>query len=438
MRYLLLALALVAAACSQPQTCEQLGNCPKDAGVDKGDVGTPDPFEVKVLDPNAAGGSFAQISLAVSGDKIGVTYFAESTAPDGGVQRELRYVENADTPKPEVVARVVRTYGTSLAYDSTGKPYVGFLGAPGNAGTYWYEGSPNVATRSGGTWTSQAVYTLFDNVVGLWPAIAVDPATNTVYTAGRNIGFGQFAVQGAEKTNLEFVEGPNGAGWTQTTAVRGFCPSPPNGCIDQTEGHGGYNQMVVPADGRPLLVWTGMGANEFEPTNSIYMVKRNEDKTWPGNVTKIRSTGNMGPNGPSLAYQDGAGYLLSYYDSNQVKLLESADAADWNKAPDIVVGAGTIDKPNAAAWADAGGGSYYPAVVYYQCSERSGVSFPCPEADDALMVAWRPEEGGPWQRQTVDREGGHFMKLAFWKKGGRLVVAYKDVKDKTLKLAIQR
>ncbi len=436
MRYLLLALTLVATACSGPTTCEQLGNCPKDAGPDKGDVGMPEPFEIKVLDPNARGGSFAQVSLAIRGDKIGVTYFAEGTAPDGGVQRELRYVENAASPQPEVVARVVRTYGTALAYDSSGKPYVGYLGAPGNQGTYWYEGSPNVATRNGGTWSSTAVFTIADNVLGLWPAVAVDLQTDTVYTASRNIGYGQFAVQGAEKTNIEFVEGVNGAGWQQTTAVRGFCPTPPNGCIDQTEGHGGYNQMVVPADGRPLLVWAGLGPNEFEPATGIYLVQRDEEGTWPANVTKIRSTGNMGPTGPSLAYQNGAGFLISYYEGNQIKVLESPDGVDWTKAPDIAAGAGTLDKANAVAWADAGGGTYFPAVVYYQCSDRSGVSFPCPEADDELMLAWRPEEGGPWQKQKVDHEGGHFMKLAYWQ--GRAVIAYKDVKDQALKLAIQR
>ncbi|HEY3448232.1 MAG TPA: hypothetical protein VGK67_17885 [Myxococcales bacterium] len=433
MRYLLLALALVATACSPTVTCEQLGNCPRDGGVPKGDVGAPEPFELKVLDPHAAGGSLAQLSLAVSGEKLGVTYFAESTGADGGVLRELRYVEYSEaapSPTPEVVAKVVRTYGTALAYDSTGKPYVGFLGAPGNNGNYWYEGSPNVATRTGATWTSAAVYTLFDNVVGLWPAVAVDPVTDTVYTAGRNIGFGQFAVQGAEKTNIEFVEGVGGAGWTQTTAVRGFCPNPPNGCVDQTEGHGGYNQMVVPADGRPLLFWAGLGPNELEPATGIYLVKRNEDKTWPGNVVKVRSTGNMG-GGPAIAYKNGAGYLVSYFEQNQIKLLESPDALDWNKAPDIVVGAGTIDKANAVAWTDEG----FPAVVYYQCSERSGVTFPCPEADDELMLAWRVD-GDVWQRVKVDHAGGHFMKLAYWK--NRAVIAYKDTKDQTLKLAIQR
>ncbi|MGC4121061.1 MAG: hypothetical protein QM765_42085 [Myxococcales bacterium] len=362
-----------------------------------------------------------------------MTYFAEVTGPDGGVQRELRYVEVTETnpnPTPEVVAKVVRTYGTALAYDSTGKPYVGYLGAPGNAGTYWYEGSPNIATKSGGTWSSTAVYTLFDNVIGLWPAVAIDPVTDTVYTAGRNIGFGQFAVQGAEKTNIEFVEGVGGSGWTQTTAVRGFCPSPPNGCVDQTEGHGGYTQMVVPADGRPVMAWTGLGSNEFEPATSIYLVKRNADKTWPGDVTKVRSTGNMGPTGPSLAYKNGSGFLISYFESNQIKLLESADGEDWTTAPSIAVGAGTIDKANAVAWTDDG----FPAVVYYKCSDLSGATSPCPEADDELMLAWRVD--GVWQRTKVDHDGGHFMKLAYWK--NRAVVAYKDVKDRTLKLAIQR
>lgn len=417
-RLSVLALAMVLTACPDPNGGKpDGGTTPK---ADGGPVNT-DPFEVKVLDPEAAGGY--PIALAISGSKIGVSYWVDAVGADGGAVKELRYVENSATPKPEVVARVARVYGASLAYDHTGTPSIAYLGPPGNQGTYWYEACADVATRgSSGSWTSVTVGTVFDMVMGLHSAIAFE-ADGTGHVFYRDINNGQFTVQGAEHSHIGYSTRAPGGGWSAyARAVDGS---------NRQAGHGGMTQLLV-ANGQPTAVWSGQPAGDMDTPRDVWFMQRKADKTWPADPVRVRTVGNTVA-GPQLAWKQGAGYAIVYDDrnSNQTKLAISPDGVDWAKADEILdTQAGTGGWYPSVGWTPED----FPAVAFYNCSVRNGQSEPCPKDEDELVLAWLIET--VWQRATVDKEGGHWVKLGY--SNGRAVVAYKDVADKTLKLAIQR
>jgi hypothetical protein len=428
LRYsLVVVLSLFTAACSSTNPTPDTGHW----GPDGGDGGVPAAFDFYTLDDNAQGSY--PLALAVQGDKIAVAYWVEGHSPDGGAIRDLRYVEKGGTP--ETVTQSVRVYGASLALDPSGNPCTAYIGPPGNGGTYWYEANADVACKQGGAWTKdQTVAAVFDMVLGPFSAIAIED-DGTVDIAYRNCHNGQFQVQGAEHTDIGWATGKLG-GWSAVAnAVFGG---------DSQAGHGGYTSLII-ADGQPTLVWSGLGPAEFGPAADVWFLQRNADKTWDWSASPPKR--ELKPikyvtdtvTGPSIAWKkptplNTIGYFIAWEDhnSNQIKEAESPDGKDWSAADDIVQGAGSEGGYPSIAVSDDG----LPYVAYYQCSEMSGRSLPQCPADDEVRLAWRVDPGMPWTHETVDPDGGHYIKLAFWQ--NRAVIAYKDVQDKVLKLAIQR
>lgn len=417
MRKLLwMSLLLVAAGCSQGFEGEVDAGTTVDAGSTDG--GSESAWQHTVLDPDAAGDG--QLAMAISGERVGVAYFARV-----GDACELRYVEEGG--QPEVIATVENTFGVSLAYDSKGDPIVAWLG--GEAfGMFWTESDLAVATRSGGTWTTEVVVRTGDqavsgiptsdlgDVVGLWPAIAVGP-DDRLFVAYRDVHFGQFGVQDYQHSDLELAEGRPG-NWTLSVPAPGG---------NSTVGFGAMNSIVLVED-EPAIVFTAQPGSATDNPKDVYFLRRSGG-TW-SHPTQIFTSGDT-RFGPSFAWAEGLGFAVAVEDAGKgiLSYLESADGETW-RTPDPVHGSGT--------------GGWYPtlaidpelkepAIAYYNCSVRGGAQT-CPAAEDELVLAQRRFD--QWIKQTVDAEGGWSPKLAF--AGPRAVVVYKDVERKTLRMAKQR
>lgn len=403
-------LALFALACSgEPSPgAGDAGSTARDGGGS--DAGA---FTVTVLDPDAPGAY--PVSLAIHGDTIGVSYFVESLSPDGGVGRELRYVERGAAP--EAVTTVVRAeFGQSLAYDSSGQAHIAFLSPPSNQGTFWYEASVGLASRGAGGWTTAPVFSIATEVIGLWPALAIDEG-GAFHLGYKGVGNAQFEVQGAEHTDLGYITGRPGAWTTDGVAVEG---------ADRQEGHGTRTAVVL-AGGQPAFAWSGQPGLQANP-RGVYFIQR-EASGWPANPRTLKESINT-VTGPSLAWDSEAGFLIAYEDHGKgvASVIESRDGADWSVA-DPFHGAGTGGWHPSAAFSPEG----LPSVAYYVCSFRSGAD-QCPAEEDELVYAWRVE--GQWRKLTADPQGGHYPKLGYL--GGRAIIVYKDVDDRALKLAVQR
>ncbi|MBI5543473.1 MAG: hypothetical protein HY901_06260 [Deltaproteobacteria bacterium] len=420
-RNLMLILASLAFA-----ACDESGPNGSDAGMrdaQVGDTGPLAPWTYVTLDENAQGSY--PISMTLRGERVAVSYWADVQTADGGVVRELRFADYdiaaGAAGTPETVAQTFNVYGSSVVLDSTGQAHVAFLGPPSNGGTKWLEACAVVASRTGSTWSQSVAATVFDQVVGLWASMVVD-ANDQLLVAFRDIHYGQFPVQDYQHSFLHVASGRPG-GWQDVVAVNGS---------NRTEGHGGLNSMVL-ADGQPAITYSVQPGGDFDTPRHVYFIRRNPDGTWPTNPIKVRESGNT-ESGPKLAWKQGVGYLIAYLDvtdHGQLKLLESPDGVDWVRA-DIVRGSGTGGYWPVVAWRP----DDLPAVAFHVCSDRSGVSlFECPAGEDELQLTWRVED--VWQKLTVDPAGGHYTQLAYLA-DGRAVLAYKDVTDKVLKLAIQR
>ncbi len=416
MRKLLwLSLVLVAAGCSEGSEGGDDAGSSADAGKDPNGESA---WILSTLDADAAGDG--QLALAMKGESVGVAYFAK--VADG---YELRYLEEGG--QPEVIATVKNTFGVSLAYDSAGNPVVAFLGGE-RFGMFWTESDLAVATRSGGTWSTEVVVRTGDqattgiatsdlgDVVGLWPAIGVG-AQDRLFVAYRDVHFGQFGTQDYQHADLEMAEGRPGS-WTLSVPAAGG---------NSTIGFGAMNVMAM-ADGEPAIVFTAQASSATEQPKDVYFL-RHSGSTW-SQPSQIFTSGDTRL-GPSFAWIEGTGFGVAVEDVGKgiVSYLESANGETW-KTPDPVHGSGTGGWYPALAFDPE---LKEPAIAYYNCSTRAGAQT-CPAAEDELVLAQR--RNGDWVKQTVDAEGAYSPKLAF--AGPRAVVVYKDVEKKTLRMAKQR
>ena len=456
-----LILALLSLGCSNPPPAG------KDAGINTvgQDAAALALYEITTLDPNATG-DYA-ISLSVRGNKIAVAYWVDADASiaapvnrDAGGEtvtesaHELRYVEKSGTgapSAPEVVATTYNVYGGSMALDSTGKPYVAFLGPPSNAGTKWLEACTVVATHSapGAAWTQTVAATVFDQVVGLWASIAFD-SNDKMYVGYRNIHYGQFPIQDYAHSNLEMAEGSPSALTAQNCLVaadRGKCPFFGG---DNPDGHGAFLSIAMVGTApnqEPAFAWSTMAAGALDTAHNVWFAQR-KNGSWPATVLPISvpsgvvggvstGTGMYGTSygGPQLAWDKDAGFIIAFdaHNVGQLFLKESPDGVDWSKAADPVFGSGSGGWYPSVAFTPDG----FPAVAFYICDpSRTGVTT-CPTAVDEIRLTWRVDDNWQQHQETVDPEGGHYMRLAYLS-DGRAVIAYRDVNHRSIKVAVRK
>jgi hypothetical protein len=394
--------ALTLAACPSPASGPDASTAMDASGVDAGPA-----WERAVLDPSAQGSY--PISLAVNGGKIGVAYFVDVAA--GSV--ELRYVEQGGAP--EVVATVTRVFGASLAFDPSGGPHIAYLGKPGY-GTFWTESAPNLASRAGGTWTSEVVQQVANNALGLYPALAID-ATGQFFLAYRNVKSAQTDTQGGKESDLDFSFGHPGA-WTHEVVAQGMAGG--------LNGYGGYNRIVLAGD--PALAWTGLPDGAGGQPSGVWFAQKSGGQ-W-SSPSELRPS--VSPtNGPSLAFSQSRGLAVAFEDQGSIMVSTRPAGGDWNAAglDERVDGSSKAMFPSVAATEEL------VAVAYYQCAPTRTAQT-CSTDYDEVTLTWLPRAEAGWRVQTVDPAGGHYLELAYL--NGKAVIAYKDLADHVLQLALQR
>ncbi len=410
-----------------------------------------EPGKIIELDNNAIGN--LPISLAANGDKMGVAYFAElpKANPQEPAKYNLRYIESNQSPQTVDTVEVVE--GVSLGF-SNGEPVIAYLGGePGRNNTdnpytgdtgqpslYWKEGDLAIARRSGGNWSVQTpvqrganitgcevpVNPQFGDVVGLWPAMAVDSNGN-VFVAFRDVHGGQFPTDYRKSFVEMYIQRVNSSG-----GIPVYCQ------WNETTGHGGRNSITI-ADQRVIsIAWSTLAEPNDSPTG-LHIVHGTGIGTdsieW--SKPKAINTSVKTNTGPSLswhpAYNDPdfglnpAAYGIAYENAEDgiVYYLQSTNGIDWGRSEPIegIGSARPIRYPSLVfnSYGD-------PLVIYSTYSDANN-------KQESLMLAQRRPGDGIWYKQEIDPQGGHQTK-AVYLPNGKVIVAYKDTTNTKLKLAI--
>lgn len=404
------------------------------------DSGTPDnsdtlnansPFKRQVLDAN--GGEKLPLSLAVGpGDRIGVAYFVHTADKT----YEVRYVEvNGGTAStPEKVATVNLVYGLSLAFDSSGKPAVAYLGGGSDNSTFWLQSDAAIAYRnSPGSWTERVAVQKGDEalagnpvsdmgfLVGLNPALVFNGTQ--AFLAYRDGHSGQFPQQDWAGSDLEVAVGSPSA-WTHQVVVAGG---------NDKQAWGGHISMVM-AGAQPALVDDQLFGGPDGTGQNVFFQRRNTDGTWTSPV-KVQSVGNT-MLGASLAYDSKWGFGVAVVDHTSDKLTYTYSAngtSNWT-LPDPVYQAGSGGWYPSLAFDPQ---SHEPSIAFYVCSLSTGVNESgCNPAQDELRVSRLNGLSNEWNEALVDAEGGYSPKLAFLSTAQR-VVAYRSQLTGAIKLAVE-
>ncbi len=425
-------LALISACTSSP------------AGDDAGTKKTPpNPplevvFDVVTLDPKTS--EPMPLSLSIHDDRVGVAYFVSTDAGvpsvDGGtsvMNYDLRYIEwAAGQTKPfERVDTVQRVSGVSLDFRANGEPAVAYLGGGSDQSVFWLQSDAVLSRRSGSSWTSEVVTQTGDQancgspvsdrgfLVGLNPALVIEG--NTTFLAYRDGHDGQYPQQDWAGSDLE-VAVSTGGGWTRGCAAAGG---------DQKDAYGGHISMTF-AEGQPVLVHDRVYGSADNSGQDVLFQRRKPDGSWT-TPQSVHPVGN-GQSGPSLAYDPVAKYGVAVVERSENKLLyiSSEDGAQWS-APDPVFQIGTGGWYPSLAFDPV---NHEPAIAFYICAANAGVAEGnCPADQDELRVAQLI--GGTWREGLVDAEGGYLPKVGFLSSGKR-VVAYRDPRSGSLKLAVEQ
>ena len=412
---LLLAALLAGAGCSSddPQTPERRTSDGLSADAGGGDL-PPANGKLRFLRQETLDGEDAgqYAAIARNGDTLGIAYLRiideaqpQSCPPSNETQlmpvQEVHYVrfDGTDWSAPIKVATSVGrpTFGVSLAYDRSGKPYVGYLGgalsvrecassdavyaSSSDGGTTWQETLINGGVAPGDT-------------AGQWTSLAMDPTTGQIESVYRDVQFGLYTRDGNARADLRY--GPSGE------AVSGGI------------GDGVYAKLVFGADGTPVVA-------SFNPVQTgidggIKVFYKGTD--WTAVQVAGATQAYLG-----LATDNQGTFALAYYKPSDQSLYyrETKDLDNWPQ--EKLVDLSTTNHGTFASLAfDANGN---PGVSYYRCGMAGS---DCKATDDALMFAYRLK--GSWKSYEIDDGGaydcGRYTSLTF-DAANNPVIAYQCV-----------
>ena len=354
--------------------------------------------------------------IASSGNQIGIAYFRTVNEPDqpliqcpptfggsgGGDRRpaqNMHYVhfDGSSWGTPVMIAQTIGTsHGLSVVLDSSGNPYVGYLGDNGTYAKQECSSSDAYIAASsdkGQTWTRTMIFDSgpVGDTTGQWAAIALDPSGNP-QLAYRDVGFG-IEINAAVMADLRF--GPSGE----------------DVLVDR--GDGLYNLMRYTAAGEPAIL-TYNGIQQGAEGGLKVAVKRNN--TWEISSVTSSATSER----PGFA-TNGTVWGVAYYNDSlkALRYVESSDLKAWGQGA-IVDTTGSTHGEFASLAYDSNGN---PGISYYRCGDLT-----CAANKDALMFAYR--RGSSWQTVEVDTGGsnlcGRYTALAFNEKN-EPVIAYECV-----------
>lgn len=430
---LALCLMLALAACKEGEDTTPDGGTKPDGGSNTGSS-----FTRLTLDgtPN----ELQPLALAVGpGDVIGVAYFFRvGTSND----YEIRYIQvsGGQVSQPEKVATVQRVYGVSVAFDSTGRPAVAYLGGGSDNSAFWFQSDTAVAFRTGPNQWTESVAVRMGNealagnavsdrgfLVGLNPALVFDGTQAIVaYRDGHD---GQFPQQDWAGSDLEVATGAPGSWAVRVVAAGG----------DNKQAYGGHISMVM-ANGQPALVHDQVFGSADGTGSNVLFQRRNADGSWTAPL-QVQTVGNA-QKGASLAWDPVLGYGIAVVErsDNRLTFVECKGATatrcsvagDWT-TPDPVYQAGTGGWYPSLAIDPK---THDPSIAFYVCSNSPGANEgSCNPNDDELRVTTRIE--GNWREALVDAEGGWTPKMAYLSTGQR-IIAYRAPNNGVLKLAVEQ
>jgi hypothetical protein len=388
-------------------------------------------------------GELQPLALAVGpNDVIGVAYFARVDDVGGVPSYDIRYIQvaNGQVSQPERVDTVQRVMGVSVAFDSSGRAAVAYLGGGADNSAFWFQSDLEVSYRNGpNNWTSSIPVTMGNQ------AIAGNPVSDTGFLVGLNPSIvfngtqafvayrdghaGQFELQDWAGSDLEVaVGGPTS--WNLRVVAAGG---------NDKQAWGGHIQMVM-AGGQPALVHDQVNGSADGTGSNVIFQRRNADGSWTAPL-RVQSVTNA-QRGPSLAYDATLGFGIAVVERSVNRLTftqcrgttatRCAASGDWT-SPDPVY--------------ELGSGGWYPSlaidpvthdpsIAFYICSNSPGANEgSCPATEDELRVATRIE--GNWREDLVDANGAFLPKMAYLTTGKR-VIAYRTPLNGFLRLAVEK
>lgn len=436
MRGSVIGLLVVICACSaDPGTSNVGGSGRTDGGEQPGIA-----WSIEELAPAS---HLLALDLAVASDgRVGVVWFAPlGTMSNGSVaDYALRYRQwHQGVAGPIENVRVVqRIAGVSVAFGPDGQPAIAFLGGdnvtPLGTSAFWLQSDAAIMRRvDADQWVEEVVTKNGDEaiagnpvsdrgfLVGLSPALGF--SQTQTYLAWRDAHDGQFPQQDWNGSDLEVAVGSAGS-WTRTVVMAGG---------DDKQAWGGHIDLVV-ANGQPAVVSDQAFGAADAPGQNLVFSRRQENGTWTPKVRPIETVGNT-QSGASLAYDATLGFAIAVVDRTEDALYFTRsvnDGATWSaKSPVWQFGSGgwypslSVDPQTHA-----------PSIAFYVCSKSAGAAEgSCSENDDELRITERL--GQDWRDVLVDPSGGWHPKLGHLPSGKR-VVAYRDPRSGSVKLAVER
>jgi len=432
-------------------------------GCGKDNPGNPDAGTKPTGEPNANSrftrlvvdsepSEFHQISsiaMAVGPqDRVGMAYFVKlRTQTNNANDFELRYREfKAGTlGLAEVVAKVQRVYGVSVAFAPNGQPAVTYLGGGRDDSTFWLQSDLAVAYRdTNGTWLERIAVTRSNQaatgnpvsdagfLVGLNPAIVF--SGNEALVAYRDGHNGNVGRQDWESSDVELAEG-GPTTWRHRMVISSG---------DSKLGFGGHISMLM-AGTQPALAYDKAAESALASGTDVIFQRRNADSVTWSTPVRVQAVSNT-QLGPSVAYDARAGFgiatvdkigdKLTYIDCDESTATKCTAASDWS-SPDPVYNVGTGGWYPSLAFDPV---THEPSIAFYVCALESGRNDTnCNPGDDELVVATRIS--GIWREALVDAGGGWSPKLAYLSNGKRVILYRAPVvapDNGTLKLAVEQ
>jgi hypothetical protein len=412
-------LAACAIGCSDSNSGKDATVTPTDGPrVDKG----PPPLQItwtkSTLDTERAG---RHLSLAASGSTLGLAYYrdlvadvtatcpASGTTPAGPKPRpahDLYYLhyDGAAWGTPVKVDQSIGvTYGTSTAFDASGKVFIGYLGGVMSEVECASSDAVIASSTDHKTFSKRTVASAGLNTgdtVGYWMSVAVD-SKGADHASYKDVLFGYYEQIGKQQASpmydSEVIGGTSGSQFKK--------------------GGGDYTSLVFDASDQPVVAF-------FNPmqtgVDGGILVAVKKGSSWTinpvvGGATSERLSLNT----------DGKGLFgVSYYEPNKQLLRYAESAAGLTGWVDDVVDTNLTHNGEFSSLAYDSKGQ--PAISYYKCGKYQSAM--CELTRDALKLAWRIND--TWQTWEVDTGGdnrcGSYSWLTF-APGDQPVIAYQCV-----------
>lgn len=305
--------------------------------------------------------------------------------------------------------------GVGLAFDKTGGPVLAYTGGPSanlrcgasdmmlasvGGGVLGTPSDIAASSQSSGMPADQQVNCAAQNVcnqgdaTGYWPAVALDPASNNLAVAFRDLHFG-FADTDFNSSDVEFAIGDAYSIYT----------------VDVARGGGSYIRLGFSPAGKAAIV-------HYNMSQPAIWLDHQTDQGWEskqlfvGTIHEQIGFAVSSQGLHALAYCDDTRQLLTY--------TESSDGSTWT-APVDVDRDGVTGYYPSVAFDDSGN----PGIAYYRCNDY-GVGQGCDMNKDGLYLARR--RAGTWNIQKISGESGvsdgPYTALAF--AGGKAVIAFQS------------